>query len=158
MARVPAIELTCRMSRFRLRMDKDCPDWEMVIIFGKVNQYYFTGTMQEGMLLIPRNEDAVYWVRKSFDRAKDESYFPTIRAMGSFKDAAAVTPNIPKTIYLETELVPLAMYQRLQKHFPFAEFKSVDAQIGKVRAVKSAFELSLMEMSGKIQSTIVKIL
>ena len=28
--------------------------WEMAVIFNKVNLYYFTGTMQEGMLLIPR--------------------------------------------------------------------------------------------------------
>ena len=157
MPKVPATELNSRMLRFRARMDKDCPDWEMVIIFGKINQYYFTGTMQEGMLLIPRNDEAVFWVRKSFDRAKDESFFPTIKPMGSFKDAAAVTLNIPKTVYLETELVPLAMYQRLQKHFPFAECKSVDAQIGKVRAVKSAYELSFMELSGKIHQQVLEV-
>lgn len=157
MPKVPFTELTTRLFRFRGQMDKDCPDWEMVIIFGKVNQYYFTGTMQEGMLLIPRNNEAVYWVRKSYDRAITESHFPTIKPMASFKDAAAETANIPQTVYLETELLPLALYQRLQKHFPFSAFKPADLQIGKVRAVKSPYELSLMELSGKIHQQVLEV-
>lgn len=137
-------------------MDIQNPSWEIAIIFSKVNLYYFTGTMQEGMLIIPRNEEAVFWVRRSYQRALEESLFPSIKAMDSYKDAAVTIKKVPESVYLETEIVPLAMFQRLQKYFPFKDIKPLDAQIGWVRARKTAFELSVMEQCGKIHSKVLE--
>ncbi len=44
---VPARELADRMARFRARMDRDEPDWELAAIFGPVNRYYLAGTLQD---------------------------------------------------------------------------------------------------------------
>ena len=71
------------------------------------------------MLLIPRDGEATFWVRRSYERALDESLFPDIRPMNSFRDAVKSMKRIPETVYLETEVVPLALYQRFHKHFPF---------------------------------------
>ncbi|MCX7709119.1 MAG: Xaa-Pro peptidase family protein [Clostridia bacterium] len=150
MIKVPLSELQSRMNRFRSRMDKADPNWEIAAVFSKINLYYFTGTMQDGVLLIPRNDEAVFWVRRSYERAVDESLFPAIKPMGSYRDAAASIKMFPDTVYLETEVVPLAMYQRFHKHFPFKEFKSVDAHISSVRAIKSPYELSRMEQAGEV--------
>lgn len=153
---VPLSELQDRMTRFRDRMDVACPHWELVALFGRINQYYFTGTMQDGVLLIPRDAEAVYWVRRSFDRAKDESLFPRIEPMTSFRDAAQAMGRIPAQLYLETELVPLALLQRFQKYFPVSECKSVDLQVAAVRAVKSPFELEIMQRSGEVHRRILE--
>ncbi len=148
---VPLIELKTRMNRLRVRMEAANPDWEIVVIFSKINLYYFTGTMQDGMLLIPRDDEAIFWVRRSYERALDESLFPQIKPMDSFRDAAAgFIGKLPSAVYMETEVVPLALFQRFQKYFPFEDVRSVDTQIAVVRAVKSAYELSLMEQSGNI--------
>lgn len=157
-ARVPLEELESRMRRFRHKMDICEPQWEVVVIFSKVNLYHFTGTMQDGMLIIPKDDNAVFWVRRSFDRAKDESLFQDIRPMNSFADAKDTfgKGNMPKKVYLETEVVPLALYQRFQKYFPFEEVKSADRYISSVRAVKSQFELSLMEKSGEIHRKVLE--
>lgn len=154
--RVPAQELQARMKRFRVKMDETDPDWGLVAIFGKINQLYFTGTMQDGVLLIPRGDEAVYWVRRSFERALDESHFPLIKQMGSYRDAAEAMGTLPDTIYLETEIVPLAVYQRFQKHFPCARFKSVEFPVAAVRAIKSSWELELMEKSGEVHRRILE--
>ena len=53
------------------------------------------------------------------------------------------------TVHLETEIVPLAMYQRFQKYFQFSNVKSCDAQIASIRSIKSMYELTLMEQSGE---------
>ena len=79
--KVPLSELESRMSRFRKEMDARNPDWEIAVIFSKNNIYYFTGTRQEGMLVIPRDGEATYWVRRSYERALDESLFPAIKPM-----------------------------------------------------------------------------
>ena len=83
-------------------------------------------------------------------------YFPDIRPMNSFRDAARSIIQLPETVYLETEVVPLALYQRFQKHFPFKKFKPVDSYIAAVRAVKSEYELSIMRKSGKIHQHVLE--
>ena len=153
--RVPLIELQARMDRFRAHMASASPDWEITAVFGKINLYYFTGTMPDGLLLIPRDDEPIFWVRRSYERARDESLFPRIKPMESFRDAAAAFKKLPATVYLETEKVPLALYQRFQKHFPFAGFRSVDAAIGAVRAIKSPFELALMARAGEIHRRVL---
>ncbi len=154
--KVPLSELNSRLERFRREMDWANPGWEISVIFSKINQYYFTGTMQEGFLFIPRDDNAVFWVRRSFERALNESLFPLIQPMESFRDARAVFDKLPDTVYLETEIVPIALLQRFQKHFPFTVIKPLDLQISAVRAVKSDYELSLMEQSGKIHQRVLE--
>jgi Xaa-Pro dipeptidase len=154
--RIPLAELNSRLDRFRAAMDAANPGWEMAAIFSKINLYYFTGTMQDGVLLIPRQDRAVFWVRRSYERATDESLFPAIRPMESFRDAAASYRGLSATVFLETEAVPLALFQRLQKHFPFKEARSADACIRAIRAVKSPFELGLMEEAGSIHRRVLE--
>jgi Xaa-Pro aminopeptidase len=147
---VPLFELENRMTRFHAHMDCKNPDWEYTAIFGKVNLYYFTGTMQDGVLLIPRDEDAVFWVRNSYSRALDESNFKDIRPMGSFRDAAGESAITSETIYTETELISYAHLQRFLKYFPFKNIVSADKTIADLRSVKSEYELALMKKSGQI--------
>lgn len=156
MNKVPSTELESRMARFKTRMNASNPEWEIAVIFSKINQYYFTGTMQDGILLIPQDGEATYWVRRSFERALNESLFPQIKSMRSFRDAAKSTGKLPDTVYLETEVVPLALYKRFQKHFPFKNVKPVDSSIAAVRAVKSEYELQLMRKAGKIHQHVLE--
>jgi Xaa-Pro aminopeptidase len=155
---VPFQELEDRMRRFRARMDAAQPRWEMAAFLGRVNQYYFTGTMQDGALLVPRDGEAVLWVRRSFERARGESLFADIRPMKSFRDAAQATgAAAPRhAIHLETELVPLAWVERFRKHFPCAEVASLDPQIASVRALKSPYELAILRRAGAMHRRILE--
>ncbi len=154
--KTPASELRDRMERFRSRMDRDDPSWECAAIFGRTNQFYFTGTMQDGVLLVPRSGEAVLWVRRSCERALDESHFPEIRQMKSFRDAAAGMGACPGSVHLETEVVPLALLERFRKYFPFRETGSLDTTAAMVRAKKSTYELALMERAGKIHRHVLE--
>ncbi|WP_292728451.1 Xaa-Pro peptidase family protein [Methanoculleus sp.] len=154
--KTPATELRDRMERFRLRMDAENPSWEFAAIFGRVNQFYFTGTMQDGVILIPRGDEAVLWVRRSLERALDESLFPDIRPMKSFRDAACGMGACPATVHVETETVPLALLERFRKYFPFREVRPLDAQAAKIRSVKSAYEIAIMEQAGRIHRHVLE--
>jgi Xaa-Pro dipeptidase len=147
--KVPFNEIDTRLKRFRALMDSRNSNWELAVIFRKINLFYFTGTMQEGMLLIPRNDDAVFWVRRSYERALDESLFPVIKPMDSFRDAAAEFTVIPSAIFIETEFVPVAFLRRFQKYFPFQNVLSLDAEVAYIRSIKSNYELDLMKKSGE---------
>jgi Xaa-Pro aminopeptidase len=154
--KVPLTELNDRLRRFRVRMDRTQPGWELAAITGKVPLYYFTGTMQDSLLLIPQDGDAVLWVRQSFERAVEESLFSRIRNMRSYRDIATETKKFPQIVYVETEQMPVAQLQRLQKHLRFRDVKAVDDQVSAVRAVKSRYELSLMEHAGKIHRHVLE--
>lgn len=156
MNKVPAGELRSRMARFREEMDRKNPEWRLAVFVDKINQYYFTGTMQDGVLIIPRDGEAVYWVRRSFERAVSESLFPDIRPMGSYRDAAAAMAPGAVPVHMETEIVPLAMYQRMQKHFGFSACLPLDREISAVRSVKSPYELELMRKSGEIHERVLE--
>jgi len=151
--KVPYAELEQRMVRFRAKMDADKTDWETAFIISKVNQYYFTGTMQDGMLVIPRDGEATYWVRQSYERAVAESLFPDIRPMSRYKDAASFYQKhggFPVKVHLEAEFVTEGMLGRLKKHFVFGQTYPLDRQILEVRSVKSAYELDILIRAGKI--------
>ena len=156
MKKTPVSEMEKRMGKFKEVMFRSDPEWDMAVIFSNINLFYFTGTMQDGMLIIPRDEDPTFWVRRSYQRAQDESLFPDIRPMNSFRDAARDLDKLPDTIHLETEVVPMALYQRFHKHFPFNNFKTLDSIIAVVRAVKSEYELSLMRRSGRIHQHVLE--
>ena len=128
--KTPLTELDNRMKQFKKRMDTVNPEWNIVVIFSKINIYYFTGTMQDGILIIRRDDDDddddVFLVRRSYERALDESLFRIIKNMNSFRDAAGIQTRFPDTVYLETNVVPLALYQRFNKHFQFKNFKFIN--------------------------------
>jgi Xaa-Pro dipeptidase len=156
MTQVPITELNERMQRFRACMDAENPNWELAAIFGRVNQYYFTGTMQDGVLLIPRDGQAVLCVRRSFERARAESLSPDIRPMTGFRDAGPVVPGTREIIHVDTEVVPLALLGRFRKYFPCKDVAALDAQALRVRAVKSPYELAVTERAGVIHRRVLE--
>ncbi|MCA1797607.1 MAG: M24 family metallopeptidase, partial [Geobacteraceae bacterium] len=100
--------------------------------------------------------EASYWVRRNIQRAQDESEFPDIRQMGSFRDAAATFDALPRVIHVEGERLPLSAFQRFNKHFQCTTPKPADMTISAVRAVKSAYELQRMREAGVIHQRILE--
>jgi Xaa-Pro aminopeptidase len=71
-----ADELRTRRIRFCAAMDARHPDWDTALLIDTVHQYYLTGTMQDGLVLIRRDGAGgrlFYAVRRSFARALLES-------------------------------------------------------------------------------------
>lgn len=152
----PLSELDHRLARFRQRMTLRHPEWEMAVVFSKMNLLYFCGTMPEGMLLLPRDGAPILWVRRSYERSSQESEFRDIRPMSSYRDAADVYQKLPGSVFLETEFVPLSMYQRFQRHFPFSAYYSMDYDLAMTKAVKSPWELAQMEEAGRCHQRVLE--
>ncbi len=102
---LPREEIDLRLVKFILKMDLRHPDWETALIVGKVNQFYFTGTMQEALLVIRRGGERYFFVRRSLERARDESPLETIYPMQSFKDAVCVIGSDLGKAYVEEDLI-----------------------------------------------------
>ncbi|OPX44198.1 putative peptidase [Ruminiclostridium hungatei] len=146
---VTELELLERINKLCRSITEKHPDWDTAIILSRVSQFYFTGTMQDGLLLVKRNGSAFYFARRSFERAVEESPLSCIYPMESYKDAAAVAGSELGKVLVETEMLTVGTLERLKKYFAFKEMLSLDNIIFEVRAVKSPFELHWMKESGK---------
>ena len=138
-----------RIARLRAAMDRKDPAWGTVFLLGRVNQYYFAGSMQDGLLVVRRDGPAVYFVRRSYDRAAEESDLTDVRPMESYREAAAAIGAECGRTYLETEVATVAVVERLRRAFSFGEALSVDRTVLEVRMVKSAYEIGRMEEAGR---------
>ena len=151
---VPAAELNTRLDRLRCAMTEKDPAWSMLLLDNTLDMYYFTGTMQDGALVVTPDQ-ATLFVRRSFDVAKDESAFADIRPMGSFRGIKEVYPDIPETVYVAAKTMTLQKLSMLNKHLPFAP-KPADSVLSGLRSVKSAYELDCMRESGRLHRYVIE--
>ncbi|MGA1847396.1 M24 family metallopeptidase [Deferribacter abyssi] len=150
MIKVPKKELDRRLLLFISTMSKIDPEWKLAVFFDKINIFYFTGTMQNGVLFIFKNNGAHFFIRRNFDRAKEESEFDNLYHVRSFKDILSYFKSFPKTVYITKETLPLIVFERFNKYFNFQNIKSCDLAINYTRAVKSDFELNFIKKAGEI--------
>lgn len=151
---VPASELTARLNELRRVMSATHPDWKMILLDNKIDLYYFTGTMQEGALVITPDE-AMLFVRHSYECAVRDSRFPDIRPLGSFRGIASAFPEIPETVYVAARTMTLQKLTMLQKYLPFAP-SPIDGILSGLRSVKSEYELDCMRHAGKIHAKVLE--
>src|SRR5215475_16219956 len=86
-------ELERRWARVRRFMETDA-----LIVLQNVDQFYLTGTLQNGVLWFPRDGEPLFAVRKSFDRARVESPLKNIVPLKSFSELPALIPDPGKTL------------------------------------------------------------
>jgi Xaa-Pro aminopeptidase len=144
-------ELKERRARFAALMDRRFPDWDTAIIVDNVNQYYFTGTMQDGILFIYRDGSCLYGVRRSYDRARLESPLEEkdILEISTYRDIAEAKGAAPGNVYIEGETMPVTMLERLKKYFAPASVNFLDSVVKTVRSVKSPHEIYWTKISGE---------
>ncbi len=124
-------------------------DWDAVFLFDKVNQIYFAGSIQNAVLVIKPNGDYGYFVKKSFERAKDESDLANIYRMNRYSDISDVLGSDIHNIFIDANSVTLSIMMRLQKYFTFNNVYPVESYTSRLRAVKTADEINIMRESGK---------
>ncbi|MCL2821001.1 MAG: Xaa-Pro peptidase family protein [Oscillospiraceae bacterium] len=156
MNKVPKSELNSRIERFLKRLGDTYAGWEVCMVIGGVNLYYFTGTICDGVLLISKDGDRTLWVRRSYERAVIESEFSDIRPMKSFRDIAETLPSLPDTLYIDTANTTLEWFGLLKKYMPFNDVLPLDSIILNTRAVKSAYEIEIMNRCGSETDRIYK--
>lgn len=154
-APVPASELRNRLEGIRSRLSAADPTWQLALISQKINLYYLTGTLQEGVVLLTP-DSAVFWVRRSYEAARRESLFDDIRPMRSFRTIAESLSAVPDTVWLETGTVSLDWLSRARKYLPFSDWRSLDPILSAQRAIKSDYELDCMRRAGVMHADVIE--
>lgn len=140
-------ELQNRIDAFTGNLAAFDPAFNTAVIAGRVNQYYFTGTMQDGLLIL-KKDCAFYFVRKSYERAKCECPLDIVMPMTSYRDISAVLSPEFGVTYIDADVIPVSMLDRLKKYFKMSVINGLDRLAFVRRAVKSERELSIMIQAG----------
>ncbi|MDR1596828.1 MAG: M24 family metallopeptidase [Treponema sp.] len=142
-------ELERRRAKFTAAMNVRFPDWDTAVIAENVNQYYFTGTIQNGLLLIYKDGSCLYGVRRSYERAKEESPLGEIIPITGYRDMAGKNGGRLGNVYVEGDTLPMAVLERLKKYFEIGRVNFLDTLVRTVRSVKSPCEIHWIKQSGE---------
>jgi len=122
------------------------------IILQNVDLFYFTGTIQKGVLVIPLEGEPLFFVEKSLNRAAIETPLEII-PVKSDRDIKNIL--IEKHILkgkggMELDVVPVLVYERWKTLLTFENIVDISKLIKEVRLVKSEFEIQQIKKSGDI--------
>ncbi len=140
---VPRSELEGRLSRLQAWMGGAGVD--AVFIFQNADVFYFSGTLQVGLLCLPAIGDPVFLVVKSLARGKMESAWERLVALPSLRKAPEVLSGEGvgrmRRVGLELDVLPVGNHERLKTVFTGVEFVDASDAIRKVRMTKSPYEV-----------------
>ena len=152
----PAAELTNRCQALQQQMVEAGLD--ATVILQNTDLFYFSGTIQQGVLYLPVSGDPVYLVRKDYGRARMESGLKNVAPLKSLRDLPDQLSEFglpaAKRIGFELDVLPTTMFLHWQKIFHDCELLDVSPQIRTVRAVKSDYEISIMKDSALIMDRV----
>jgi len=153
---VPADDLLQRIDRLRQLMAKDSIDFALLV--QNVDRFYFSGTMQKGIVVVPLDEEPLIFVEKGMERAVLETPL-VVTAVRNDREIHKILSNkkvLKGKAGLELDVLPVSVFERLRRVIGFDRYADVSEVIKEVRAIKSPFELVQMRKSGEMLSRVFK--
>ncbi len=150
---IPAEELLYRQERCRSLLVALVPDAGGLLLSSRLEIYYLTGTLANGLFWLPASGDPVLLVRRGLERARLESSMPHIVPFRSYREIADICAEagspLADCIAADKAGFSWSMSELLQKHLGKTRFVSCDAVLRKARSVKSEWELTKLRLCGE---------
>ncbi len=128
------------------------------VIIQNADLFYFSGTIQRSHLFIPAEGRPALLVKKTLERAAEESGLETITRLESLKEMPAVLQSHSrrpiKKLGFELDVLPAAQYFRYQKLFSPVEIVDASPLMRTVRMVKSAYELQILKEAAEFHGEV----
>ena len=153
---VPKEDLTERIANLRRSMEKASIDFALIV--QNVDRFYFSGTMQKGVLAIPLDREPILFLDKGMERAGMETDFPIV-PVKSQKEMGRILRDrgiVKGTAGLELDVLPVSYFEKLRSAVGFDRFADITPAIRELRAVKRPFELAQIRKSGTILSHVFR--
>jgi Xaa-Pro aminopeptidase len=147
---VPSDEIFSRISRLQRELVDAGLDG--AIVPDGINMFYYTGTLQNGVLFVPADGDPLFFIRRSFERAKKET---PLQAVLQFKSFRELLPTVDSygyqagTLGVDETTIAVSIFKRLSAAFPKTVFEDISLRLSMIRSVKSEYEIGLIREAGK---------
>jgi Xaa-Pro aminopeptidase len=139
---VPESEIRNRLERLQSWMRVS--DVDAVFVFQNADMFYFSGTLQSGLLCLPAQGEPVFLVVKSLTRARLESPLEKLVALPGMRKAPGLLAGEGvgklRRVGLELDVLPVNHLQRLREVFGGVEFTDASDAIRSIRMIKSPHE------------------
>ncbi len=148
----PKEEIEKRIENLKKSMAKAGIDY--AVILQNVDLFYFTGTIQKGVLIVPVDQSPLFFVEKSVCRADMESPLEIIpikkdKDVGNFVSGKNV---IKGRGGMELDVLPVTLFERWKSILDHGNIADVSPLIKELRLIKSEFEITQIIESGKLVS------
>ncbi|GAB4245996.1 MAG: Xaa-Pro peptidase family protein [Thermoleophilia bacterium] len=148
---VPTRELKTRMARFQEGLRRAGID--VALIVQNADLYYLAGTVQQSHLFVPAEGDPLFLVRRDPQRAAEETPLAvepltSSKTLGGVLERLGLTPSA--TLGLELDVLPARHYLRYRRMYPEAELVDCSAVLLDQRAIKSDWELQVLEECARL--------
>jgi len=154
-ALVPVTEINQRISKLQQRLAEQGLDGALVL--DALHMYYYTGTMQQGVVVVPAQGEPLFLVRRSLERARFESPLKNIEPLTGFSRLQAVLKDqgvALNSLGLAETVLSVAVYNVLVKSLPQTRFIDISGLLSKVRSVKSAYEVACLRKAGEFHKQV----
>ena len=146
----PKEELENRIKQLRTSMEKQGMTFS--IILQNVDLFYFAGTVQKGIFVIPVDHDPMLFIERNIDRAAIETSLEIIPIQRDkdVKDILMAKGILKGKGGMELDVVPVSVFERWKSLLGFESFADVWPLIRDLRIVKSPFEIIQAKKSGAL--------
>ncbi len=152
---VPAQEISQRVLRLQHRLHEGPMDGALIL--DPLNMYSYTGTMQQGVFFVPRSGEPVFLVRRSYERAQQETPLKRVFPLKGFSQLQATLAELglkTKILGVAETTLPVSVFKALAKAFPGAAFTDISPLLSMIRAKKSDYEVALIRKAGALHETV----
>ena len=149
-------ELTKRIENFQIKMQEK--GIVASIIYQNVDIYYFTGTMQKSLLVIPSKGEIIFYIQKSIERAKRETPFEFEIHPGEQEIANILKKKglAKGKVGMELDIIPASIFTNWQKLLDNTDFVNIYPIIRELRMIKSDYEIEQIKKAGTIVDHVFK--
>ncbi len=142
----PKSEIESRIKTLQSQMG----EMDGALLFHAVDVCYFSGTAQDGLVYIPRDGEPVVMMKRSLERAVQESPLDVrpLKNMRNLKSDLGISAKA--RVGLEMDVLPCSFYFKVDRALEDAKFVDVAEKIKHIRSVKSEFEVSLIKEAARI--------
>ncbi|SFM75313.1 M24 family metallopeptidase [Thermodesulforhabdus norvegica] len=147
-------EIERRIEGFRRLLKDESVPCEVTVIHHLADVFYFSGTIQDGFIIIGSEGDPLFALKRNVDRAKKETPLKSVeplRRSGDLRDfLLRACGQPPRSVGMALDVMSVLEYEKIRRLLKGAEIVDVSSCIRKVRSKKSGEELELMRGAARI--------
>jgi len=138
---VPEEEIKHRLQDLQLKLQ--AADIDVAVIEHKTDIYYFSGSAQTATLIVPASGEAQYLVKRSFNRAREESPLNVERFKGSKDLYSRINNLLGKNgrLGMSLDVTSAAQYLKTANMLDNTKIVDISLAIRLIKSVKSDWEL-----------------
>ena len=154
--RTPAVEIKTRIRALQRCLTQTGMD--AALILQNTDLFYFSGTIQQAHLFVPASGDPILMVRKSLERALEESAVNIIVPIASPRQIPDLLHQkgyrLPDRLGLELDVLPANLFFYYQELFHKTKLTDLSHTLRMIRSVKSPYEIGLIREAARLSDQV----